>query len=525
MGPIPFVKHSPTGPTGGHSLEQCMRHSFGRPPNRLTPARRLKVGLVTLTALAAGSLAAAIGASLAAPSANLITNPGFEQALTGWSALTLPQHLDVVVGGHQSSHAAKLWSTAAGTVVLTASPNPPPTTRAGAVYHASIWAATTTPDVVAVLQVGEVRGSVLVSTRSRQLRLTSPGWHQIGLDYTAVADGDQMTFSVLARNLQPGHSLLVDDAWLSVTSTPPTPTGSTPGPSPSTNPPTPTISPSTTPVTPTPTVTGSSPSSTPSSGPTGVSPGAWPSTTLHYAANGNISGAGQYLPGADGFNLADVGSVDETNALPPGVLALVWVGTCDGATPGFQSLVDGFSGNPKLFGFYLMDEPYTSSCPPANLKAESDWIHGHVPGAKTFIIMVNMGPSTAPTFAGTYTPANSGLDLVGLDPYPVRTELTTADYGAIANYAAAAQAAGWPLSSLVPVYQAFGGGTQVDDGGGHWQLPTAAQELTILADWAAVTPTPVFDYAYSWGSQSGDTALGGSPDLQTVFQLKQPGTP
>ena len=481
------------------------------------------VGLVTLTALATSSLLVAISASPAAPVANLITNPGFEQVLTGWSALSVPQHLDVVVGGHRGTHSAKLWSTTTGTVVLSASPNPPLDTLAGAVYHASVWVSTTTPDVVAVLQVGQVRGSVQVSTRTRQLRLTSPGWHQIGFDDAAVAAGDLLTFSVLARNLQPGHSLLIDDAGLYVTSMPPTPTGSTPGPSSSTSPPTPTISASATPVTPTPTVTGSSPSSTPSSGPSGVSPGHWPSTSLHYAANGNVSSAGQYLPGADGFNLADVSSVDETNALPSGVLALVWLGTCDGATPGFQSLVDGFSRNPKLFGFYLMDEPYTSSCPPANLKAESDWIHGHVQGAKTFIILVNMGPSTAPTFAGTYTPANSGLDLVGLDPYPVRTELTTPNYGAIANYAAAARAAGWPLSSLVPVYQAFGGGTQLDDGGGHWQLPTAAQELTILADWAAVSPAPAFDYAYSWGSQSGDSALGGSPDLQSVYQLKQTG--
>ena len=241
---------------------------------------------------------------------------------------------------------------------------------------------------------------------------------------------------------------------------------------------------------------------------------------MHYAANGNLSSSGQYLPGADGFNLADVSSVDETNALPAGVLALVWVGSCAGATPSFDAAVDGFAGNSKLFGFYLMDEPYTSSCPPVNLKAESDWVHAHVPGAKTFVILVNMGPSSAPTYAGTYTPANSDLDLVGLDAYPVRTELPTPNYGAIANYTAAAQTAGWPLASLVPVYQAFGGGSEIDDGGGHWQLPTTAQELTILADWAAVIPTPTFDYTYSWGSQSGDTALNGATGLQPLFQQK-----
>ena len=43
-----------------------------------------------------------------------------------------------------------------------------------------------------------------------------------------------------------------------------------------------------------------------------------PTTALHYTANGNFVN-GVYAPGADGFNLADVGSVSELKALPPGV--------------------------------------------------------------------------------------------------------------------------------------------------------------------------------------------------------------
>jgi len=503
-----------------------MRHRIGRPPLRRTSAHRSKVALAAFGALAAGTLTVAVGASLAAPSGNLITNPGFEQSLTGWVAPSAPQHVAVVPGGHAGSHAARLWSTTAPVVTLTAAPSPPPPALAGSVYHASIWVATRTPGLVAELAVRELRRSTVVGGRSRQLRLTSTGWVQVGFDYTAAGDGDRMTFSVQARNLRPGASLLVDDAALVVISTPPSPTTSTPSPSPPATSPTRTATPSPSQLSPTPTATPTTPAPTgttpptASPGPSAPPPGGWPSTSLHYAANGNLSSSGEFLPGADGFNLADVSSVDETNALPGGVLALVWVGSCAGATPGFDAFVGGFAGNPKVFGFYLMDEPYTSSCPPANLKAESDWIHAHVPGAKTFVILVNMGPSTAPTFAGTYTPANSALDLVGLDAYPVRTELATPDYGAIANYAAAAQAAGWPVSSLVPVYQTFGGGSQIDDGGGHWQLPTPAQELTILGDWATVTPTPVFDYAYSWGSQSGDTALSASTQLQSLFGPK-----
>ena len=85
---------------------------------------------------------------------------------------------------------------------------------------------------------------------------------------------------------------------------------------------------------------------------------------------------------------------------------------------------------------------------------------------------------------------------------------------------------GWPRraagreSSMVPVYQTFGGGNYPDDANGYWVLPTVAQERQILANWAAAIPNPKFDYAYSWGSQEGDTALSQSPALRAVFADK-----
>jgi len=252
----------------------------------------------------------------------------------------------------------------------------------------------------------------------------------------------------------------------------------------------------------------------------------WPVTSLHYASNGNFSQFGQYLPAAAGFNLADVDSSAKSSAkteldsLPAGVRGLVWVGDCGGATAAFKSAVDAFAGDPKLFGFYVMDEPIPSTCPAQNLLAEDNWIHAHVPGAKTFAILENLGPAARPTFAGTYTPRDSGLDLIGLDPYPVRSELHQPDYAEIAKYVRLVEGIGWPQSSIVPVYQTFGGGGYPDDANGHWVLPTAAQERQMLTLWAAVVPHPQFDYAYSWGSQRGDTALSQSPALQAVFAEK-----
>jgi hypothetical protein len=260
-------------------------------------------------------------------------------------------------------------------------------------------------------------------------------------------------------------------------------------------------------------------------GAAGARPGhpvSWPDARLHYTPNGNFSPSGRYLPGADGFNLADVSSYSRSqlDSLPAGVRGLVWLGDCGGATASFRSAVDAFAGDPKLFGFYVMDEPTPSACPAANLLAEDNWIHEHMPGARTFAILENLGTAVRPTFAGSYTPRDSGLDLIGLDPYPVRSELRFPDYAAIAQYVRMAEQAGWPLASIVPVYQAFGAGRYTDDASGHWDLPTAAQERQILARWAAVVPHPAFDYAYSWGSQEGDTALGQSPALQAVFAAK-----
>lgn len=240
-------------------------------------------------------------------------------------------------------------------------------------------------------------------------------------------------------------------------------------------------------------------------------------TTLHYASGGSAAEVA-----TAGFNLVDVSSVDELNALPPGTKGLVWLNEANGATSSFIQKVTPFIGNPNLFGFFLVDEPdptgkWGTYATAANLRAESDWIHTNLPGAKTFITMMNMGSSANPDFSNTYNPANTHIDYYGLDPYPVRTGTSTVDYNMIDRTVAAAVASGIPLSQIVPVYQTFGGGNFTTDTGGKYVLPTVAQEQTMLDHWAKLVPTPAFDYAYAWGSQQGDTALGSSSELQALF--------
>lgn len=252
-----------------------------------------------------------------------------------------------------------------------------------------------------------------------------------------------------------------------------------------------------------------------------------PNTVLHYTAGGNLVGAGgdQYAPGAAGFNLADVSSVWSLNHLPTGVKGLVWLGTTNGADANFQSMVNQYAGNPNLYGFYLADEPdptgqWGTKISAANLKSQSDWIHAHVPGAKTFMVMMNMGTPENPSYVNTYNSANTDIDLFGLDPYPFRPQFANgADYSVIGAAVSAAQAAGISLSQIVPVYQTFGGG-----GYSSWTMPTAAQAQQMLQTWGSVVPSPAFDFAYSWGSQAGDQSLSGSPALQQVFAAHNSGS-
>ncbi len=251
-------------------------------------------------------------------------------------------------------------------------------------------------------------------------------------------------------------------------------------------------------------------------------------TTLHYASNSNFV-TGAYAPGQFGFNLADVSSPSELSELPNGVSALVFLGMCGGADSAFVSAVEPFVGQAQVFGFYLMDDPdptgsYGPLCPPTHLRAEADWIHTHDRGARTFVVLMNLSSSRSPNYRGSYNPANSHVDLYGLDVYPCRTDVSGCAFKDITAAVGAAENAGIPEQDIVPVYQAFGGGSYVDDSGGQYSLPTVAQAKRMFRTWASVVPDPVFDYTYSWGTQVGDTALSGAPTLQGVFALHNMGS-
>jgi hypothetical protein len=242
----------------------------------------------------------------------------------------------------------------------------------------------------------------------------------------------------------------------------------------------------------------------------------------HFAANENFDAAGAFLPSSAGFNLADVSSRRELDLLPRGTMGLVWVGLCEGVTARFKAVVGAVINHPKTFGFYLVDDPdptgrWRAQCKPSDLRAESDWIHRRRPAAITFVALMNLGSSASPSFSADYRPKVSHIDLFGVSPYPCRTGSSECDYDMIDRFVRSSRDAGIPPDRIIPTFQSFGGGEWRTDSGDAYRLPTPSELQVMLERWNKLIPAPVFDYAYSWGSQRSDVSLADSADLKAMF--------
>lgn len=248
-------------------------------------------------------------------------------------------------------------------------------------------------------------------------------------------------------------------------------------------------------------------------------------TTLHYTNNVGFEAG----PADVGFNLWDLGPwPEEINALPAGHQALVWVGgdisdcASEYTDAEFNALVDRLAGNPRVFGWYLWDEPDLESCPNllALISKRAQYIRTRTGGAqKSFVVSGGGDGEAAPA---ALAPARSGVDLIGLDPYPCRIG-ETCEYGLIDQAVQQTVANGIPVSAIVPVYQAFGQTcSSIPTAHRKWRLPTPAELDQIFARWDSLVPNPVFDTAYSWGVQDewACPSLAGSTELRDRFQQR-----
>lgn len=241
-------------------------------------------------------------------------------------------------------------------------------------------------------------------------------------------------------------------------------------------------------------------------------PGASATTKPKHYIN-NLHGA--YSAVQLGYNLLDTGSSKSTiDALPAGTQSLVWLGqkcpTAADAT--FKATVDSLKSDPKVFGYYLSDEPHVSSCAggTAGLASRADYIKRATGGSQASFIVLSL-----PADYAAFRPSKSHVDLVGLDPYPCSTANPTCPLSKIDEKVAAAESAGISQARIVPVYQAFG---QENTAAHYYNMPTAAQLSAMLKEWKRLIPSPVFDYTYTWGHQSvADPTLVDVPTDQQVL--------
>ncbi|HEY3557653.1 MAG TPA: hypothetical protein VGL05_09325 [Kribbella sp.] len=245
-------------------------------------------------------------------------------------------------------------------------------------------------------------------------------------------------------------------------------------------------------------------------GSSGTAPAQAQTPTRHFVTNLK----GSTAPFSLGYTLADTGSVSALSSLPSGVQAVFWLGQkCPApADATFKAKIDALASNPKVFAYYLSDEPHIADCPggPAALRSRADYIRAASGGRqKSFVVL-----SKVPDYKA-FAPAATHVDLVGLDPYPCSIAHPQCDLSKIGEKVSAARAAGIPLSAIVPVYQAFG---QERATSHYYNLPTATQEHAILTEWRRLVPAPVMDYTYGWSNQSSaNPTLIDSQSLQKVF--------
>jgi hypothetical protein len=279
-----------------------------------------------------------------------------------------------------------------------------------------------------------------------------------------------------------------------------------------------------------------------------------------------------YCPYPFGFNLADVYGGCNTNcttqantaktildSLPSGVIGMIYLGWggsgssdtigCDGNTATFQSFINVFHNDPKLFGFYLADDPNPLSgasdyCSAAHLSAEVGYIHQEVfRGANTFLFLANLGTECGTARGPSYSnpcfvpsacsPQKSGDDYstVGADwyaiaDYPCRVVSGTSScfYSWIDTDINAYVNEGFPIYKFIPVIQTFGNGTWTVDYGTAYAVPNSTELAQIRQTWINrlknTSDCPAFEFDYSFGVQNSDTAIADNPVTTAGMNLQ-----
>ena len=146
------------------------------------------------------------------PAPNLVTNPGFETNLTGWTA-GAKASLQRVATPHTGSWSVRVKRTSGkGDAVLDDNPSTVSSTAARP-YSAAAWVSGPV-GVRARLLVVERAGSTQVRQTSVDVTLASAGWRQITLSVLPPVAGHRLDVRVVAVGITTSQHLLVDDVEL-----------------------------------------------------------------------------------------------------------------------------------------------------------------------------------------------------------------------------------------------------------------------------------------------------------------------
>jgi hypothetical protein len=236
-----------------------------------------------------------------------------------------------------------------------------------------------------------------------------------------------------------------------------------------------------------------------------------------------------------GFNVFDVsgstsnpkGVKARLNALPAGSRAMIWVGDLgkkagvQGFTRAqFKAQVNALATDPRVFGYYLADEPNPTSFRTvvAEIRARADYLRAKAPAQKSFIVVQDGTNRCGGTLGCEYAalaPSKTHVSLIGVDVYPCHLR-APCDFAKITQRVNAAIRARIPRALLVPVYQTFG---QEGAASAYYRTPTPAELQRQLATWKASLPAAQLDYAYTWGTQSmSPQSLINHPALRSVVK-------
>jgi PKD domain/Carbohydrate binding domain len=144
---------------------------------------------------------------------NLVGNPGFETATTGWGPVGTGITLQRVPGGHGGSWSALLSNTtsAPATITLNDSPNWVAVTQPGT-YTASLWVRADTPGQQLKLKLREYQGSTLLGQPLTALTLTT-SWQLVTVSYAPVAPGaSTLDLTAYVSSAPAGATVYADDA-------------------------------------------------------------------------------------------------------------------------------------------------------------------------------------------------------------------------------------------------------------------------------------------------------------------------